>query len=234
MAVGIDLGIDPDFAYNKKMFDEKRLGRPTSWMDLADPKFKDKVVFQSASASSFGLHAFLMFNRIQGGTEANVEPGFTKFRDYHRQERHRVHPELGESPRWCRPARPRSSRWPDRRLDPEGQGRSCRIRPAQGRFGRADGGAMRHREQFRDPSSPAPPFLLSADAQSKALAAGNIVPSKHTKAKATTPRPRKLRDLPRLHEDRRGAGLGRDQRQAPGVEQPLEQDDRAVSCARSR
>ncbi len=42
---------------------------------------KDKVVFQSASASSFGLHAFLMFNRIQGGSEVNVEPGFTKFRD---------------------------------------------------------------------------------------------------------------------------------------------------------
>ncbi len=80
MAAGIDMGMT-GLAYNKKMFDEKGWAAPTSWMDLADPKFKDKVVFQSASASSFGLHAFLMFNRIQGGTEANVEPGFTKFRD---------------------------------------------------------------------------------------------------------------------------------------------------------
>lgn len=80
MAAGIDMGMT-GLAYNKKMFDEKGWAAPTSWMDLADPKFKDKVVFQSASASSFGLHAFLMFNRIQGGTEANVEPGFTEFRD---------------------------------------------------------------------------------------------------------------------------------------------------------
>lgn len=80
MAAGVDMGMT-GLAYNKKMFDEKGWAAPTSWMDLADPKFKDKIVFQSASASSFGLHAFLMFNRIQGGTEANVEPGFTKFRD---------------------------------------------------------------------------------------------------------------------------------------------------------
>ena len=80
MAVGIDLGMT-GLGYNKKLFDEKGWPAPTSWMDLADPKYKGKVVFQSASASSFGLHAFLMFNRIQGGTEANVEPGFTKFRD---------------------------------------------------------------------------------------------------------------------------------------------------------
>lgn len=45
-------------------------------MDLADPRFKDKVVFQSLASSTFGLHGFLMFNRIQGGSETNVEPGF--------------------------------------------------------------------------------------------------------------------------------------------------------------
>ncbi|HEU6443099.1 MAG TPA: extracellular solute-binding protein, partial [Microvirga sp.] len=80
MAVGIDLGMT-GLAYNKKMFDENGWAPPTSWMDLADPKYKGKVVFQSAAASSFGLHAFLMFNRIQGGDEKNVEPGFSKFKD---------------------------------------------------------------------------------------------------------------------------------------------------------
>ena len=75
MASGVSLGMT-GLAYNAKMFKEKGWAPPTSWMDLADPKFKGKVVFQSASASSFGLHGFLMFNRIQGGNEKNVEPGF--------------------------------------------------------------------------------------------------------------------------------------------------------------
>lgn len=75
MAVGIDMSMT-GLAYNKKMFDEKGWAAPTSWADLADPKYKGKVVFQSISSSSFGLHGFLMFNRLQGGTDANVEPGF--------------------------------------------------------------------------------------------------------------------------------------------------------------
>lgn len=75
MASGVSLGMT-GLAYNAKMFKEKGWAPPTSWMDLADPKYKGKVVFQSASASSFGLHGFLMFNRIQGGNEKNVEPGF--------------------------------------------------------------------------------------------------------------------------------------------------------------
>lgn len=74
-AVAVTLGVT-GLAYNTRMFKEKGWTAPTSWMDLADPKFKDKVVFQSVASSTFGLHGFLMFNRIQGGTEANVEPGF--------------------------------------------------------------------------------------------------------------------------------------------------------------
>ena len=79
MAAGVNVGMT-GIGYNKKMFDEKKWPAPTSWMDFADPKFKGKVVFQSMPSSSFGLHGFLMFNRIQGGTEKNVEPGFAKFR----------------------------------------------------------------------------------------------------------------------------------------------------------
>ncbi|CAN7586986.1 ABC transporter substrate-binding protein [Variovorax paradoxus] len=75
MASGVSLGMT-GLAYNAKMFKEKGWAPPTSWMDLADPKFKGKVVFQSMSSSSFGLHGFLMFNRIQGGNDKNVEPGF--------------------------------------------------------------------------------------------------------------------------------------------------------------
>lgn len=74
-ASGVTMGMT-GLAYNTKMFKEKGWTPPTSWMDLADPKYKGKVVFQSLPSSTFGLHGFVMFNRIQGGTEKNVEPGF--------------------------------------------------------------------------------------------------------------------------------------------------------------
>ena len=75
MAAGVNIGMT-GLAYNKKLFAEKGWPAPTSWMDLANPKYKGKVVFQSMSSSTFGLHGFLMFNRIQGGNDRNVEPGF--------------------------------------------------------------------------------------------------------------------------------------------------------------
>lgn len=74
-AVGLSMGLT-GLAYNTKMFSEKGWAAPTSWGDLADPKLKGKVVVQSMPASSFGLHAFLMFNRLKGGNEKNVDPAF--------------------------------------------------------------------------------------------------------------------------------------------------------------
>lgn len=64
--------------YNKKWFEDNKIAPPTSWTDLADPKFKGKVVIPPFS-NGFGLQAFLMINRINGGTENNVEPGFEAF-----------------------------------------------------------------------------------------------------------------------------------------------------------
>jgi putative spermidine/putrescine transport system substrate-binding protein len=78
MGAGVQLGMT-GIAYNKKLFAEKGWAPPTSWMDFADPKYKGKVVFQSASSSTFGLHGFLAINRILGGSEKNVEPGFSKW-----------------------------------------------------------------------------------------------------------------------------------------------------------
>ncbi len=78
MAAGVNVGMT-GIGYNKKLFDEKKWPAPTSWLDFADPKFKGKVVFQSLPSSSFGLHGFLMFNRTQGGSEKNVDPGFAKW-----------------------------------------------------------------------------------------------------------------------------------------------------------
>lgn len=79
MATGVTMGMT-GLAYNTKMFSEKGWAAPTSWMDLADPKFKGKVVFQSIPSSTFGLHAFLMFNRIKRGNDKNVEPGFAAWK----------------------------------------------------------------------------------------------------------------------------------------------------------
>src|SRR5258706_4871579 len=73
MAAGVNVGMT-GIGYNKKMFDEKKWAAPTSWMDFADPKIKGKVGFQWMPASSFGLHGFLMFNRIPGGSGKNVHP----------------------------------------------------------------------------------------------------------------------------------------------------------------
>jgi len=79
MATGVTMGMT-GLAYNKKMFADYGWSAPTSWMDLSDPKYKDKILFQSMPSSSFGLHGFLMFNRIQGGNENNVEPGFNAWK----------------------------------------------------------------------------------------------------------------------------------------------------------
>ena len=77
-AVGVEMGI-VGIGYNKKMFDEKSWPAQTSWMDFADPKYKQKVVFQSIPSSTFGLHSFLMLNRLMGGNDKNVEPVFKKW-----------------------------------------------------------------------------------------------------------------------------------------------------------
>nr|WP_086059033.1 ABC transporter substrate-binding protein [Bordetella genomosp. 9] len=78
MAAGIDMGMT-GLGYNTRIFKKNGWAPPTSWMDLADPRYKGKVVFQSAASSTFGLHAFLMFNRIEGGDDEHVDPGFKKW-----------------------------------------------------------------------------------------------------------------------------------------------------------
>lgn len=80
MAAMIDMGMT-GLAYNTRLFKEKGWAPPTSWMDLADPKYKGKVVFQSISTSTFGLQAFLMLNRILGGTDGDVEPVFSAWQE---------------------------------------------------------------------------------------------------------------------------------------------------------
>lgn len=187
MAVGIDLGMT-GLAYNKKMFDEKGWAAPTSWMDLADPKYKGKVVFQSASASSFGLHAFLMFNRIQGGSEKDVEPGFSKFKSTIGPNVLEFIPssakisemvQTGEAAIF--PLTPTSvAALQEKNIPVE------YAQPKEGSVVLMVAECVIANNSEPELAQKLAAYLLSPEAQSKALQHGNIVPS-NTKAKATTP-----------------------------------------------
>lgn len=195
MAAGIDMGMT-GLAYNKKIFDEKGWAAPTSWMDLADPKFKDTVVFQSVSSSTFGLHAFLMFNRIQGGDETNVEPGFAKF-----------HEMIGKNVLEFIPSSAKISE-----MVQTGDAAIFPLPPASVSTLKTKGIPIEYAQPKEgavvlmvaqcvianntepELSQKLAAYLLSAAAQSKALAAGNIVPS-NTTAKATTPEAEKTLDI---------------------------------------
>ncbi|MSP89760.1 MAG: extracellular solute-binding protein [Alphaproteobacteria bacterium] len=61
--------------YNTKAFKEKGWPAPTSWHDVADPKFK-KMFAMSPFSGTYGLHTVVMLARVNGGGENNMEPGF--------------------------------------------------------------------------------------------------------------------------------------------------------------
>jgi len=63
--------------YNTKVFKEKGWAPPTSWLDLWDSKYKGHVTIHHIS-NGFGRKFFLMTNKIVGGDENNVDPGFKK------------------------------------------------------------------------------------------------------------------------------------------------------------
>lgn len=65
--------------YNTDVFQQKGWARPTSWLDLFDPKFKGHLTIHSIT-NGIGLSFFLMVNKIMGGDLNNVEPGFAKIK----------------------------------------------------------------------------------------------------------------------------------------------------------
>jgi putative spermidine/putrescine transport system substrate-binding protein len=66
--------------YNAKVFAENKWAPPTSWLDLYRPEFKGKVSIHNIKSAN-GLYLLLALNRIAGGTEANVDPGFAKLKE---------------------------------------------------------------------------------------------------------------------------------------------------------
>ncbi|MBU6494268.1 MAG: ABC transporter substrate-binding protein [Burkholderiales bacterium] len=72
VAVGL---IATGIAYNTHLFKQKGWAPPTSWKDLADPKYKGLLVMPSI-INTYGLHALLMEAKLNGGSETNIDPGF--------------------------------------------------------------------------------------------------------------------------------------------------------------
>ena len=78
-AIGLGI-VATGIMYNKKIFADKGWPAPTSWKDLADPKFKQLVVIPPLN-NTYGLHAVVEFAREDGGGEKNIDPGFKAFKD---------------------------------------------------------------------------------------------------------------------------------------------------------
>jgi putative spermidine/putrescine transport system substrate-binding protein len=72
VAIGI---VATGLMYNKKFFEEKGWAAPNSWNDLKDPKYKGLLVIPPIN-NSYGLYTLLMFAKMNGGGEKNIEPGF--------------------------------------------------------------------------------------------------------------------------------------------------------------
>lgn len=62
-------------AYNKDVFAKHGWAPPTSWNDLTDPKYRERVVVPPIS-NGYGLLTLLMMARLNGGSENNMDPGF--------------------------------------------------------------------------------------------------------------------------------------------------------------
>ena len=78
-AVGVGF-VATGLAYDKEAFKKNGWDAPTSWADLADPKYKGKVVVPPVT-NTYGLHALVMTARLHGGSEKNIDPGFKQFAD---------------------------------------------------------------------------------------------------------------------------------------------------------
>jgi putative spermidine/putrescine transport system substrate-binding protein len=73
---GVDMGVTATgLIYNTQIFKEKGFVPPTSWWDVLKPEFVQRFVMPPIT-NSYGLHALVMFARLSGGGEKNINPGF--------------------------------------------------------------------------------------------------------------------------------------------------------------
>lgn len=73
-AIGLGYGAT-GLVYNTKVFEKHGWPAPTSWKDLEDKRYAGQMVIPPIG-NGFGLLALIMQARLNGGSEANIEPGF--------------------------------------------------------------------------------------------------------------------------------------------------------------
>ncbi|SHJ22399.1 putative spermidine/putrescine transport system substrate-binding protein [Roseomonas rosea] len=78
-ALGTGFGFT-GIAYNTRVFRERNLPVPTSWMDLARPEFRRRLAIPGID-NTYGLHILSMMARVNGGGETNIDPGFRAMRE---------------------------------------------------------------------------------------------------------------------------------------------------------
>jgi len=72
----VTIGLDATgLVYNERLFAAKGWAPPTSWRDLADPRYKGKLEFPTIS-NGYGLQTLIVLARLNGGSEQNIQPGF--------------------------------------------------------------------------------------------------------------------------------------------------------------
>jgi len=72
----VTIGLDgTGIVYNERVFAAKGWAPPTSWKDLQNPLYKGHVQFPSIT-NGYGIESLVMFARLNGGSEQNIEPGF--------------------------------------------------------------------------------------------------------------------------------------------------------------
>jgi putative spermidine/putrescine transport system substrate-binding protein len=79
IGVGFSI-ITTGLAYNKDTFKQNGWDPIKSWNDLADSKFKGKLVLPSI-ANTYGVHMLLMAAIANGGSAEDIEPGFKKMKE---------------------------------------------------------------------------------------------------------------------------------------------------------
>lgn len=78
--VGVGYGLlAMGIVYAPEALEKAGVAPPKSWNDLADPRFKGRVVMSTLDASP-GLHALVMLAKANGGDEKNITPGFEKMK----------------------------------------------------------------------------------------------------------------------------------------------------------
>jgi len=78
-AIGIGLNAT-GIVYNTETFKKNGWAPPTSWQDLTDKKYAQRFTTSSISGT-YGVNALVMFARINGGSEQNIQPGFDAIRE---------------------------------------------------------------------------------------------------------------------------------------------------------